>query len=117
MIDWQKVNIEDFHFELDAGEVRELGDTIVFPVKVKDLDGRVAFTKAVVIRADFYAEFRAMPDWKNTLWTIFRNRIQEDILARKKKSSVSVEDKVELMFDPQSMSTDRLELDNPNSQP
>lgn len=117
MIDWQKVNIDKFILDLDAGEVREIGDTLVFPVKVKDPEGVLLFTKSVSIRADFYSDLRALPDWKVTLWKIFRSRVREDLIARGKKSGVSIEDKVELMFGPQSMSVDRLELDNPNSQP
>ncbi len=101
MIDWQKKTVDDFDLELDCGNIRELGDTIIFPVKVKDKkeDGRVVFIKSVSIRADFYSEFRALPDWKATLWKIFRSRVREDLIARKKKSPVSIEDKVDLMFD------------------
>jgi len=117
MIDWQKVNIDKFILDLDAGEVRELGDTLVFPVKVKDPEGVLLFTKSVSIRADFYSDLRALPDWKATLWKIFRSRVSEDLIARRKKSGVSIEDKMELMFGPRSGETDRHGPVDPISQP
>lgn len=109
MIDWQNVKVDDLRLELDSGNIRELGDTIIFPVLVKDQEGALLFTKPVSVRADFFAGFRVLPDWKKTLWIIFTNRVQEDILARRKKSPVSIEDKVELLSSP--------EPGNPNSQP
>ena len=90
MIDWQNVSLEDFNLEVDIEEVRDLGNSVVFPIKVIHKDGSVAFTKPVSIRAQFYSDLRRLPDWKRGLWKIFRTRIREELAERRKKSPVSI---------------------------
>lgn len=97
MIDWQNVSLDDFILEVDIKEVRDLGNAIVFPLKGIYKDGSVAFTKPVSIRAQFYSDLRVLPDWKRALWKIFRSRIREELAYRRKKSPVSIEDKLTLM--------------------
>ena len=114
MIDWQKVRLDDFNLEVDSGEIRDSGISTVFPIRVMHKDGRVAFIKSVSIRSQFYSDLRSLPDWKSALWKIFYARIREELAVYRKRSSVSIEDKVSLMFDSRRTLADGLENDPAN---
>ena len=100
MVDWQKVSLDDFDLEVDSGDIRDSGTSTVFPIRVMHKDGTVAFIKSVSIRSQFYSELRSLPDWRSALWKIFRARIREELAVYRKRSSVSIEDKVSLMTQP-----------------
>ncbi len=97
MIDWEKVNIDDFTFKVEGDAVVESGENIVFPIQVYHQDGTLAFLKSIPIRADFYSQLRKTTDWKEALMNIFKQRVRDELCRRLKKQSVSIEEKLDLI--------------------
>jgi len=97
MIDWTIAQLEDFSFDVDAEGIQEIGPSQVFPVKVHHNDGTPAFTCTIPIRAEFYRQLKQTADWETALLKILKSRVREEILKRKKRSPVPIEDKLQLI--------------------
>ena len=97
MIDWQNANLDEFTFDVDVEGIQEIGPSQVFPVKVHTQDGTPALTFNIPVRAEFYRQLKQTADWEAALLKILKSRVREEILKRRKRNPVPIEDKLQLI--------------------
>lgn len=97
MMDWHKVNLEEFVFDVDVEAIQQIGTSQVFPVQVQTRDGIQAFTFNIPVRTEFYRQLRQTADWEPTLIKILKARVRDEILKRKQQTPVVIEDKLKLI--------------------
>ncbi len=97
MIDWQNAKFEEFTFDVDVEGIQEIGPSQVFPVKVSTRDGTPAFACNIPVRAEFYRQLKRTADWETSLLKILKSRVREEILKRRKRNPVPIEDKLQLI--------------------
>ncbi len=97
MIDWRKASPDDFRLQVEVESIQELGESIIFPVRVYHKEGDFAFLKSVPIRAEFYRDLKKTIDGQEALTKIFQQRVRDDIVARTKTANISIEDKIDFI--------------------
>jgi len=98
MIDGNRDKIEDFEIQVEGHDVQEMGETIVFPVRVYHKNGAFAFVHGVPVRAEFYHALKNTEHWQIALLKILRQRIRDEVQRRLRVSeAVTIEDKVDFI--------------------
>ena len=97
MIDWQNASLEEFTFDVDVEGIQEIGPAKVFPVQVHTRDRIPVFTCNIPVRAEFYRQLKQTVDWETALLKILKSRVKDEILKRRQRHPVSIEDKLRLI--------------------
>lgn len=104
MIDWGQLEINNVTFEVDAEGVQELTGAVVFPLKVFDGSGHFLFTHPVTIRTEFYLQLKTVEDWQKQFNHILKSRLKEELGRRRQRAEVSIQDRLELSTNSNSIS-------------
>ena len=94
------MNLDELTFTICGDEARAYADTVFLPVDVSDKDGNHVLKHEVALKAEFYRELRALPDWIDQLHKICQSRVLTVLRARQQKTPINIQDKLELFDAP-----------------
>jgi len=84
-------------FEVDPEGIEELGPALMFPLKVYNAAGGLVFQHPVMLRADFYRQLMTMPDGRQHLFRILKNRLREELARRAQHPAISIRERMEML--------------------